>query len=252
MFEQSLVDARVMAQRPWTLAVSLAGQTAMVGMAIAFPLMFPEAMQIAARMWIPIDPPRAYHPPQTQAVRNVARTVSRSLAPRPYIEPARVPSRVAMIRDDFEDAPMVAASTSGPGVPGGIDLPGIGSAAIARLVESTPKPPPAPQAVHPKEPPRSAAPQIKQGGEVQAALLIFGPKPEYPPLARQARISGVVVLDAVIATDGTVLHLQARSGHPLLLRSAVDAVRRWRYQPTRLNGEPVEVATEISVHFMLQ
>jgi protein TonB len=89
------------------------------------------------------------------------------------------------------------------------------------------------------------------GGNVQAAKLVYGPKPIYPPLARQARISGTVRLQAIIAKDGTVIELQVLSGPALLVQAATDAVRQWRYQPTLLNGEPIEVVTTVDVIFSL-
>ena len=76
-------------------------------------------------------------------------------------------------------------------------------------------------------------------------------QPIYPPIAKTAHVSGTVILHAIIAKDGTVQELQYVSGPPLLMRSAMDAVQQWRYQPTQLNGEPVEVDTTISVVFTL-
>jgi periplasmic protein TonB len=90
------------------------------------------------------------------------------------------------------------------------------------------------------------------GGGVQSAKLIFGPKPLYPPIARAARTQGTVRIQAVIARDGSIQHLQVVSGPPLLIAVALEAVQRWRYQPTLLNGQPVEVITEIDVNFTLQ
>jgi protein TonB len=75
--------------------------------------------------------------------------------------------------------------------------------------------------------------------------------PDYPPLARMARIQGTVRLEAVISTDGRIQNLRVLAGHPLLVNAALEAVARWRYQPTLLNGEPVEVVTEIDVNFTL-
>jgi len=86
---------------------------------------------------------------------------------------------------------------------------------------------------------------------VEQAKLIFQPKPEYPQLAKMARIQGVVRLEAIISKDGTIQDLKTLSGHPLLIKAAYEAVQRWRYQPTLLNGEPVEVVTEIDVNFTL-
>jgi protein TonB len=86
---------------------------------------------------------------------------------------------------------------------------------------------------------------------VIAARALFQPQPVYPPLARMARIQGKVILQAILAQDGTVQDLKVISGHPLLVQAALDAVRTWRYQPTLLNSEPVEVLTEIDVNFIL-
>src|SRR5437868_5508071 len=93
--------------------------------------------------------------------------------------------------------------------------------------------------------------RITIGGNVQQAKLVRQPKPVYPPLAKQARISGVVHLAAVISKDGTIQDLKVISGHPLLIPSALEAVKQWVYQPTLLNGEPVEVVTQIDVNFTL-
>ena len=84
-----------------------------------------------------------------------------------------------------------------------------------------------------------------------AASIITQTKPLYPPLARQARIQGNVVLHAIIDKDGKVAQLEVVSGHPLLVQAALDAVKQWRYRPTQLNGEPVEVDTTITVTFTM-
>ncbi len=94
------------------------------------------------------------------------------------------------------------------------------------------------------------APDVN-GGAVQAAKLVNKVQPVYPPLARQTRISGTVRLHALISKSGSVESLEVISGHPLLVRAAMDAVQQWRYQPTLLNGEPVEVDTTIDVIFSL-
>ena len=82
------------------------------------------------------------------------------------------------------------------------------------------------------------------------AYLVHRVQPEYPPLAKSVRIQGEVVLQAVISRNGTIENLQVLSGHPMLVRAAVDAVRQWRYRPYLLNGEAVEVETQITVNFV--
>jgi protein TonB len=86
---------------------------------------------------------------------------------------------------------------------------------------------------------------------VTAASIINQTRPLYPPLARQARIQGNVVLHAIIDKEGKVAQLEVISGHPLLVQSALDAVKQWRYKPTTLNGDPVEVDTTITVTFTM-
>jgi TonB family protein len=98
----------------------------------------------------------------------------------------------------------------------------------------------------------SAAPKhIRVGGNVSSAKLLNRVQPVYPPLARQTRISGTVRLHAIVAKDGAIQSQEVISGHPLLQQAALDAVHQWRYEPTLLNGEPVEVDTTIDVIFAL-
>jgi protein TonB len=100
--------------------------------------------------------------------------------------------------------------------------------------------------------PKVAAPQrVRVSAGVTSGLLIRKVNPNYPPLARQARISGTVVLRAVISKDGSIENLSLVSGHPMLAPAAIDAVKQWKYKPYLLNGEPVEVDTEVQVNFTL-
>jgi TonB family protein len=92
---------------------------------------------------------------------------------------------------------------------------------------------------------------IRVGGNVQAARIINRVQPEYPERARQNGITGTVRLHVILAKDGTMKQLEVVSGHPLLQQAALDAVRQWRYQPTLLNGSPVEVDTTIDIIFSL-
>jgi TonB family protein len=94
-------------------------------------------------------------------------------------------------------------------------------------------------------------PTIRAGGNVQQTKLVSQPRPVYPLEAKQAHIQGVVQLSATIAKDGTVRNPEVISGHPMLVQAALDAVRQWVYQPTLLNGQPVEVVTQIDVSFTL-
>lgn len=94
--------------------------------------------------------------------------------------------------------------------------------------------------------------RIRVQGAVESAKLIDQEAPQYPPLAKMARIQGTVRLEVLIDKDGTVQEIKVLSGHPLLIESALLAVSRWRYQPTYLNGEPVMVLTEVDVNYKLE
>jgi len=91
--------------------------------------------------------------------------------------------------------------------------------------------------------------QIWVDEQVEAEKLISSAPPEYPPLAKMARIQGTVRLAATISKDGTIQNLKVIAGHPLLVKAALESVQRWRYEPTLLNGQPVEVVTTIAVPF---
>jgi protein TonB len=133
------------------------------------------------------------------------------------------------------------------GVPGGTGAPsGVPSLMSQLFTEPIPKPKP-----RVADQPIASAKPMTVGGDVQAAKLLKKAVPVYPPLARQARVSGTVQIIGVIAKDGTIQQLQVVGGHPLLVKAAVDAVRQWIYRPTLLNGQAVEVIAPIDVIFTL-
>ncbi len=128
------------------------------------------------------------------------------------------------------------------GVPGGVG-PGA-SVGVAGGVQSG-------GPVIPAPPPTEGVQRIRVGGNVQAAKLEKQVAPDYPPLAKQARIQGVVKFQVLLAPDGSVMNMTVMSGHPLLIPAAQDALRQWKYSTTLLNGEPVEVLTTVDVNFTL-
>jgi protein TonB len=92
---------------------------------------------------------------------------------------------------------------------------------------------------------------VRVGGQVAEANLIRRVQPVYPALAKSARVSGTVEFTAVISKEGNIENLQLVRGHPLLVNAAREAVLQWKYKPTMLNGQPVEVVTSIIVNFTL-
>jgi protein TonB len=115
--------------------------------------------------------------------------------------------------------------------------------------------PPAEQPLpNPPEPPPGnldVQPPIAIGGRLEPATLVEQTKPAYPPLARTARIEGVVVLEATINVKGKIENLHAISGHPMLLEAAIKAVEKWKYRPAKLNGQLIPQPVEIKVRFRL-
>jgi len=92
---------------------------------------------------------------------------------------------------------------------------------------------------------------IRVGGQVKRPRLIFGPEPEYPPLAKHAKINGAVVIEAVIDTQGNVVDMHLVSGNPLLEKAAMDALRQWKYEPTLVGGQPYPVRMLVTITFQL-
>ncbi len=156
--------------------------------------------------------------------------------------PVRIPKTAAKIEKEPELLPQEMSFGLVEGIPGGVPRGSRDGLWNSIVIGSPPSSP---------QPKTTKTTRIKVGGQVEAAKLIFQPKPEYPPLAKMARIQGTVRLEAVMSRDGTIEDLKVLSGHPLLVKVALEAVSRWRYQPTLLNGEPVEVLTEIGVNFYL-
>ncbi len=155
----------------------------------------------------------------------------------------------------IQDEELPPPSSGAIGVQGGVEggVPG-GSlnGVIGSVLNAVPSgvPPPSPPAVR-EAPKPTAIPRITLGGIVQAAKLVRQPQPVYPPLARQARISGTVTFSAIIGVDGSIQNLTLVSGHHLLVPAAREAIMQWRYAPTMLNGVPVEVVTQIVFNFNL-
>jgi protein TonB len=92
---------------------------------------------------------------------------------------------------------------------------------------------------------------VRVGSNLKAPQQIYSVQPEYPPLAKQSHVWGIVVVSAVIDEHGNVVQARALSGHPILIPAALNAVLQWKYQPTLLNGTPVAVEMEVTVRFNL-
>lgn len=251
MFEQTFVEGQNATRKASSVLVSFAIQCALIIVAVLIPLIYYESLpkaQLAGFLVAPPPPPPPPPPPAAAAPVKVVKVVPRQFDAGKLMAPKQIPKEIANIKE--EELPP-AAGTAGVvgGVPGGVPG-GTPGGVIGGIIGGVPSGAPPPPPV--KEAPKTVTPkQIRVGGNVQAAKLIKRPTPVYPPLAKQARISGTVRFNAVIGKDGTIQNLTLVSGHPLLVPSATEAVRQWVYQPTLLNNEPVEVVTVIDVNFTL-
>jgi len=229
--------------------LTFVAQVTVLGGAILYSMavfdVLPRA-QLTAMFMAPPPPPPPPPPPAAVPVKMV-KVIPRQFDAGKLTAPKAVPKDIAMIKEE-ELPPPSSAGVVG-GVPGGVPG-GTPGGVIGGIIGSVPTaaPPPPPPPVEQK---KQTVQRIRVGGQVQQANLIRQPKPVYPPLAKQARIQGVVRFNAIIGKDGTIQNLTLISGHPLLVPSAQEAVKQWLYKPTLLNGEPVEVATVIDVNFTL-
>jgi periplasmic protein TonB len=252
MFEQTFVDGTGKTNKGWTVMVSFVLQMLMIGMIVLIPLIYTDTLPkatLTSFLVAPPPPPPPPPPPVAAAPVKVVKVAPRQFDAGRLMAPKQIPREIAMIKEEELPPPSASVGVVG-GVPGGVPggTPGgvIGGIIGSVPTAAPPPPPPPKQEVKPPPPQR-----IRVGGNVQAANLIRKITPQYPPLAKQARVQGVVKFQAIIGKDGTIQNLQLLTGHPLLVPAATEAVKQWMYRPTLLNGEPVEVVTQIDVNFTL-
>ncbi|BDC49527.1 hypothetical protein F183_A18430 [Bryobacterales bacterium F-183] len=255
MFEQSIVTYERSSSKPWSFALSLTLQAAGITTLILLPLIYTDHLSqalIRSGLTLPTVPlpkgpapeiaqPASVSRPQPRAAAsNTLLAFIRNHAPRPLSEILMDPAPVTGIPTTGGTTPNIAGDG---GLADGI-LSGLGN--NATRVPPPPPPPPVERKA-PEQPPQV----LRVSSGVLAAKMVRRVVPVYPPLAKQARVSGTVRLMGKIGRDGSIQELQVLGGHPLLVKAAVDAVRQWLYQPTLLNGEPVEVMAPIEVNFTL-
>jgi len=242
MFEDSLIESggKLRTKRGMTTTLSFVLQACLVAILILIPLLYTEALPKTQLMtFLVAPPPPPPPPPPAAAPVKAVKVIQTDIINGQLRTPTKIPQKVQMIKEE-ETPPVMANAGVVGGVPGGVPGGQMGGV-IGGIISS------APVAV-----PKVATPQrvrVSQG--VSQGLLIRKVQPTYPPLARQARIQGTVVLQAEISKDGAIQNLQLISGHPMLAPAAIEAVKQWRYKPYFLNGEPVAVETQITVNFTL-
>jgi len=220
--------------RRWTALVSFTLQAALVGTALVLPLLKPASLPEAfARR--PIFRPISQGIERAHEIQN---TTS-------HIGPSQAPVFPIVVRT----GPAVQLQNTGPansGVSGPPQIEAYGDpngtlTSLLNTANTRPVPHPAPASAHHTAP----VSVIMEGN------LIHKVEPRYPVIAKQVGVQGTVIIKALISRNGTIEHAEAESGQPLLVGAALAAVRGWKYKPYYLNGEPVEVETEITVNFVL-
>jgi protein TonB len=240
MFEDSILESspRWRTRRGWTTLASSALQVTALALLILVPVLRPDALPLHVGGLVDRLP--APYRPVSQAGGAVhsgshGRT---SNTPSLFVQPIHIPHGIAPGPDPrtFASGSDVGSDT-GPG-------PACPTCPVTGLPDMNVGPPPvAPHTVPP--PPRPVS------GGVMEGYLVKQVQPVYPRMAQIAGVQGDVILQAMIDREGRIEQLQAVSGHPMLVPAALDAVGQWRYRPYRLNGEPVEVETQITVRFIL-
>jgi periplasmic protein TonB len=243
MFEDSLIESggKLKTKRGWTSIVSFLIQFMIIGVMVLIPLIFTEALPKTVTLgFLVAPPPPPPPPPPAAAPVKVVKVIQTDIVNGQLRTPTKIPQKVQMIKEEEAPPPVMASAGVVGGVPGGVPGGSMGGV-IGSVLSSTPV------AV-----PKIATPQrVRVSSGVVSGLKIRDVRPNYPPLARQARIQGVVILQAQISKDGSIENLQLISGHPMLAPAAIEAVKQWKYKPYLLNGEPVEVETQVQVNFTL-
>jgi protein TonB len=239
LFADSLLQASwaQRTRRSWTTLTSFGLQVLALGLLLLLPVLKTVGLPAARTVSTPITLGRRSAMPLAESPRSAAPTVARNTVVPLLVAPGRVPRHIP-IADDASVAP-----PDGPG--GGT----VGSGFSLGAADGPPMPLISGTNVVPVFRPTIA--HAIRTSTMLEGNLIRRVEPVYPPLARTARIQGSVVLSALISKDGVMENLHALSGPPMLVPAAISAVSQWRYRPYILNGEPIEVETQITVNFVL-
>jgi protein TonB len=235
MFEDSLMESNHSIRsrsKYWSILSLLVNIAAMIVL-IVWPLLHPEALPsqtMAILLVAPAPPP----PPPPLPVAPTAQVKSEMLSNNQLSAPSRIPRVIKLVNE----------SPGSQFTKGVMRMDGLSQDSLGTIVGSVGR---GPVALAPAAPTRKLS--ISSG--VMAGNLIEKTVPQYPAIAKAARIQGVVVLQATISKSGLIQNLRVISGPPMLLQAALDAVRTWRYKPYLLNGDPVEVDTTVNVVFNL-
>lgn len=232
----------------WVLSVGV--HLAVLAALIIIPLYFTQTLNVKAfqTTWLEAPPPPAppAPPPPPAAVVRSVRSAPHLIETGKLTAPKVIPKRVAILK---EAPPRLDAGAEGVvgGVPGGVAGGQVGGV-LGGIIGGTG---PATAAVPPPPPPPAVKRIVRIGGDLKPPKQIYYVAPNYPVIAKQAQVQGVVVIEAVIDEHGDVVQARAVSGPPLLIPAALQTVLKWKYEPTYLNGQPVSVQMHVQVDFVL-
>lgn len=241
MFADSILETSwaQRTRRSWTTLTSFALEAGMIGLLLLLPVWRTVGLPSARTVSTPISTGRVVAEPAPRPRTAAVSARQTYIMQGRVMQPSRIPTVVQRGRDNFTPEP--------PGGPGmGIEgtglTPGTGDRLPLAIIGG----------IRPVLPtrPASTVHAFRTSNLLEGNLIRRIP-PSYPPLARSARIHGSVVLSALISKSGTMENLRVLAGHPILVPAAIEAVSQWRYRPYILNGEPVEVETQITVNFTL-
>ncbi|HXC33941.1 MAG TPA: energy transducer TonB [Verrucomicrobiae bacterium] len=248
--EAMLEDASTRQHRsPFDWVVSIGAHFAIVATLLLLPLYFTAGLDThRLNLTFLAPPPMPAGPPPAPLAsaatpRQVRVAAPHVITPGQLIAPTFIPKVIVTSPGNGGAPPEEAFAGVPGGVPGGIPG-GVPGGVIGGVFGGAMKipPPPAAVAAGPKVP-------VRVGGNVKPPRLLYSPDPEYPSLARMSRLSGVVIIDAVIDDHGEVKGMRVVSGHPLLIQAALNAVSKRKYEPTILDGEPVPIALKVEITF---
>ncbi len=228
-----------------TLTTSIVVHTILIGVPLLLSVWFTNTLDLRSyTQTLLVAPPPALPaptPPPKVAAQAAVQTHRVFTSRGKLFLPPAIPRQVAMLKE-APLAPEVEGGVFG-GIPGGAS-----GGVLGGILEGIkgPEPPSTPS-----RPVESARGPIPVGGNVQPPQIIFQVNPEYPLLAHQAGIQGEVIISAVIDNHGNVIDMKVVSGPPLLYQAAMKALGQWKFQPTYLNGEPVAIKWNASVHFRI-
>ncbi len=226
--------------------ISLAVNGCLLVAPIAAGLYFTDSLDLRqfASTFLVAPPPPPPPPPASAPIIKAAPVHRVFENSGKLVAPTIVPKEIAMLKEapipDVEGTGGVAG-----GVPGGVAGGSMGGV-LGGVIGGTGA---VPQPIAPKE--KGPRAPVRVGGRVKEPRLITRVDPRYPPLAVQTHLQGTVIVEAIIDEHGDVVEVKVVSGPPLLIQSALDAVRRWKYEPTYLNDEPLAVQLNVTVQFTL-